>query len=78
VSAAAPAQARAPSGGAPFQLYLRAVALLAPERAASFLSLIPLTGVVAAATVLGEPVTYRAGVGAAVVVLSLYLLSISS
>jgi drug/metabolite transporter (DMT)-like permease len=61
----------------PFQLYLRAVAQLPPERSSSFLSLIPLTGVVAAATVLREPVTYRAGVGAAVVVISLYLLSTS-
>lgn len=59
----------------PFVLYLTAVESLPAPWAAQFLALIPLCGMIGAATILGEPITTRSLIGGAVVVIALYLLA---
>ena len=57
----------------PFWLYLSAVTRISAARAATYLTLIPVFGVVLSLVLLGETVTWVQAVGAAVVVASLRL-----
>lgn len=57
----------------PFWLYLSAVTRISAARAATYLTLIPVFGVVLSLALLGETVTWVQAVGAAVVVASLRL-----
>lgn len=59
----------------PFVLYLTALEAIAPALAAQYLALIPLSGMIGAATILGEPVTTRSFIGGAVVIVALYLMA---
>lgn len=59
----------------PFVLYLTALESITPALAAQYLALIPLTGMIGAATILSEPVTIRSLTGGAVVIIALYLMA---
>jgi drug/metabolite transporter (DMT)-like permease len=56
----------------PFVLYLTAVESITAAMAAQYLALIPLTGMIGATTILGEPIMIRSLIGGAVVVVALY------
>lgn len=59
----------------PFALYLTALESLPAAATSQYLALIPLAGMVGAATVLGEPFTSRSLVGGALVISALALLA---
>jgi drug/metabolite transporter (DMT)-like permease len=59
----------------PFVLYLTAVQTMPAAVAAQYLALIPLTGMIGAAAILGEPITIQSVVGGVIVVAALYALA---
>jgi drug/metabolite transporter (DMT)-like permease len=59
----------------PFALYLTALESLPASSTAQYLALIPLFGMLGAATILGETITARSLVGGAVVIVALVLLA---
>jgi drug/metabolite transporter (DMT)-like permease len=59
----------------PFVLYLTALESITPAMAAQYLALIPLTGMIGATMILGEPTSIQSFVGGAVVIVALVVMA---